>query len=176
MMPGMGGLADAANIDESVFDRQHALYDSMTVKERLHPDSIDVSRRRRIARGAGQDMSAVNELLKGFRAMQKMMKQMGKMGLGAKMGSKQKRAALEGMGGSGAGLEGGGIGGMLGGAGDMLGGLFGGGKGGAAPSMEDLQDMMPGGARPMGSSNTRSNAQKKKEKARKKRKKQKKRR
>lgn len=176
MMPGMSGLADAANIDESVFDRQHALYDSMTPKERIHPDLIDVSRRRRIARGAGQDLSAVNELLKGFRGMQKMMKQMGKMGMGAKMGGKQKRAALEGMGGTGAGLGGGGLGGMLGGAGDMLGGMFGGKGGGEAPSMEDLQNMMPGGAKPMGSSSTRANALKKKEKARKKRKQKKKRR
>ncbi len=176
MMPGMSGLADAANIDESVFDRQQALYDSMTPKERLHPDVIDVSRRRRIARGAGQEMGAVNELLKGFRGMQKMMKQMGKMGMGAKMGAKQKRAALEGMGGSGAGLGGGGLGGMLGGAGDLLGGLFGGKGGGEAPSMEDLQSMMPGGSRPMGSSSTRESALKKKEKARKKRKQSKKRR
>jgi signal recognition particle subunit SRP54 len=176
MMPGMSGLSDAANIDESVFDRQHALYDSMTPKERIHPDLIDISRRRRIARGAGQDLSAVNELLKGFRGMQKMMKQMGKMGMGAKMGGKQKRAALEGMGGTGAGLGGGGLGGMLGGAGDMLGGMFGGKGGGEAPSMEDLQNMMPGGAKPMGSSSTRANALKKKEKARKKRKQKKKRR
>jgi hypothetical protein len=148
----------------------------MTPKERIHPDLIDISRRRRIARGAGQDLSAVNELLKGFRGMQKMMKQMGKMGMGAKMGGKQKRAALEGMGGTGAGLGGGGLGGMLGGAGDMLGGMFGGKGGGEAPSMEDLQNMMPGGAKPMGSSSTRANALKKKEKARKKRKQKKKRR
>ncbi|MDF1800353.1 MAG: signal recognition particle protein, partial [Planctomycetota bacterium] len=188
MLPGMGAIADKLDIDESMFNRQEALYFSMTPKERLHPDRIDVSRRRRIARGAGQDVGTVNELLKGFKQMQKMMKQMGKMGLGAKLGSKEKRAALEGMG-SGAGLDGGGgglggllggAGNMLGGAGSMLGGLLGGGGrgggGGELPDMSALEGMMPGAAKPMGSSSTRKNATKRKQKDRKKRKQQKKRR
>lgn len=179
MMPGMSGLAGQLDLDDSMFDRQEALYYSMTQKERLHPEVIDVSRRRRIARGAGSELGAVNELLKGFRQMQKMMKQMGKMGgMGAKLGAKQKRTALEGMG-SGAGLEGGGgLGGMLGGLGKGagaalggLGGLFGGGGGGEAPDMSALEGMLPGGARPMGSSSTRKNANKRKEKERAKRKK-----
>ena len=174
MLPGMGGLADQLDIDDSMFSRQEALYNSMTPKERLHPEQIDVSRRRRIARGAGQEVGAVNELLKGFKQMQKMMKQMGKLGLGAKLGSKQKRAALEGMG-SGAGLGGGGglFGGGGGGGGGMLGGLgglLGGGGGGDMPDMSALEGMMPGAARPMGSSSTRKNAAKRKQKDRKKRK------
>ena len=178
MIPGMSGLAGQLDLDDNVFNRQEALYYSMTPRERLHPDMIDVSRRRRIARGAGADVGAVNELLKGFKQMQKMMKQMGKMGLGASLGSKQKRAALEGMG-STAGLEGGGgLAGMLGGlgkgAGSMmsgLGGLLGGrGGGGEMPDMSALEGMMPGGARPMGSSSTRQSAAKKKQKERQKRK------
>ena len=178
MIPGMSGLAGQLDLDDNVFNRQEALYYSMTPRERLHPDMIDVSRRRRIARGAGADVGAVNELLKGFKQMQKMMKQMGKMGLGASLGSKQKRAALEGMG-STAGLEGGGgLAGMLGGlgkgAGSMmsgLGGLLGGrGGGGEMPDMSALEGMMPGGVRPMGSSSTRQSAAKKKQKERQKRK------
>src|SRR5207249_11609320 len=51
---------------------------SMTPAERERPESIDGSRRRRIARGAGTDIAAVNRLLKGFQQMQQMMKQMGK--------------------------------------------------------------------------------------------------
>ena len=51
---------------------------SMTPAERESPESIDGSRRRRIARGAGTDVAAVNRLLKGFQQMQQMMKQMGK--------------------------------------------------------------------------------------------------
>lgn len=184
MIPGMSGLADQLDLDDDVFKTQEALYCSMTPKERLHPDMIDVSRRRRIARGAGAEVGAVNELLKGFKQMQKMMKQMGKMGLGAKLGAKEKRAALEGMGG-GAGLEGGGgLGSMLGGlgrgAGGMmsgLGGLLKGGGGGAGmPDMSALEGMLPGGARPMGSSSTRKSTQKRKEKERKKRKQKKRRR
>lgn len=185
MIPGMGNLASQLDMDDNVLNRQEALYNSMTPKERLHPERIDLSRRRRIARGAGADVGAVNDLLKGFKQMQKMMKQMGKMGMGAKLGAKQKRAALEGLGG-GAGLDegGGGLGGLLGGlgkgAGGMmsgLGGMLGGGGGGQMPDMAELENMMGGGGgRPMGSSATRKNTQKRKEKERKKRKQKRKRR
>jgi signal recognition particle subunit SRP54 len=51
---------------------------SMTPAERERPDIIDGSRRRRIARGSGTDVSEVNRLLKGFAQMQQMVKQMGK--------------------------------------------------------------------------------------------------
>jgi signal recognition particle subunit SRP54 len=50
----------------------------MTPAEREHPETIDGSRRRRIARGSGSDIAAVNRLLKGFQQMQQMVKQMGK--------------------------------------------------------------------------------------------------
>jgi signal recognition particle subunit SRP54 len=178
MIPGMGQLADLDVADDKRMVHMEALFTSMTPRERLHPEVIDMSRRRRIARGAGQDVGSVAELLKSFKAMQRMMKEMNKLGLGAKLGAKQKRKTLEGLSPTGelAAPGGGGLGfGGLGG----LGGLFGGGGGGAGPGglpegFPGLGGGGPGGAagRPRGSSATRKSASKRKDKE--KRKKQKK--
>jgi signal recognition particle subunit SRP54 len=178
MIPGMGQLADLDVADDKRMVHMEALFTSMTPRERLHPEVIDMSRRRRIARGAGQDVGAVADLLKSFKAMQRMMKEMNKLGLGAKLGAKQKRKTLEGLSPTGelAAPGGGGLGfGGLGG----LGGLFGGGGGGAGPGglpegFPGLGGGGPGGAagRPRGSSATRKSASKRKDKE--KRKKQKK--
>jgi len=89
MMPGMGrmsGLLDS--MDDGQFARIEAIVLSMTPKERLHPELLDGSRRKRIARGCGQDVSAVNQLLRSFQDMQKQMKSMGKM---MKSGRSKKR-------------------------------------------------------------------------------------
>lgn len=93
MMPGMGGqLKDIENqIDPKMMDRTEAIILSMTKKERSNPDILNPSRKRRIAAGAGVDISEVNRLVKQFGEMRKMMKQMpnmmGKMGkLGGKRG------------------------------------------------------------------------------------------
>ena len=94
MMPGVGNMAKDLDIDDKHMDRLEALFTSMTPTERIHPEILDMSRRRRIARGAGQEVGAVNELLKRFKDMKKLMKQMGKLGMGAKMGSKAKKDAL----------------------------------------------------------------------------------
>jgi len=171
MMPGVGGMAKDLDIDDKQMNRLEALFTSMTAKERLHPELLDMSRRRRIARGSGQEVGAVNELLKRFKGMKKMMKQMGKMGMGAKLGAKAKKGALEGMSSTGdlagdAGSGVGGLGSMLGGGG--MGSLLGGG--GGAP------DVLPGGANPfdgpraMGSSSTRKRPPKRKKKPKKSRK------
>ncbi|PCH82078.1 MAG: signal recognition particle protein [Planctomycetota bacterium] len=80
MMPGMGkmsGLLD--QVDDRQFGRIEAIVLSMTVLERIHPEVIDGSRRKRIARGCGQEVSAVNQLLRSFREMQKQMKSVGRM-------------------------------------------------------------------------------------------------
>src|ERR1043165_4102424 len=69
MMPGMSGLADTVDIDDKQMNRREALFTSMRVRERVQPDLLDMSRRRRIARGAGQDVGAVNDLLKRFKEM-----------------------------------------------------------------------------------------------------------
>jgi signal recognition particle subunit SRP54 len=171
MMPGMSGMASQLDVDDKQMNRLEALFTSMTPRERLHPDTIDMSRRRRIARGSGQDVGAVNELLKRHKEMGRMMKQMGKLGLGAKMGAKAKRESLRDMSPSGE-LAGGGGGGLLGGLG---GGLFGGrsGGGGGAPDVSEaeLESMLGGrGPRPMGSSATRKSGSKRRPKDKKSRK------
>ena len=91
MMPGMGGsqmkqLEDA--VDEKKMAQIEAIILSMTVKERQNPDLLNPSRKRRIAKGAGVDISEVNRLIKQFEQSKKMMKQMpGMMGKG-KFGKK----------------------------------------------------------------------------------------
>jgi signal recognition particle subunit SRP54 len=83
MMPGMGQMKkqlESANIDKSVFTRQQAIISSMTRKERLHPDIIKASRKKRIAAGSGVQVSEVNKLLKQFDDLSDMMKKIGKMG------------------------------------------------------------------------------------------------
>jgi signal recognition particle subunit SRP54 len=77
MMPGAGamGLGDL-KVDERDLDRIQAIITSMTPEERAHPEIIKGSRRRRIARGSGTTVQAVNQLLKQFGQMKKMMRQM----------------------------------------------------------------------------------------------------
>ncbi len=159
MLPGMSDLMKDVDIDDGRFKRIEALCTSMTRRERLQPDLLDMSRRRRIARGAGQDVGAVNELLKSYKGMKQMMKQMGKLGLGG-MGAKDKRAALEALAPDGelaadlggpsmlsraGGMVGGGIkglGNLLGGGLGGLGGLGAGGLGG----LSDLAKLQGGAA------------------------------
>ena len=159
MMPGMGNLGDL-DVDDRQMNRLEALFTSMTPTERIQPQVIDMSRRRRIARGAGQEVNAVSELLKRFKDMKGMMKQLNKMGLGSRMGRAGKKEALAGLSPSGQMLDPGagkGGGGLLGG----LGGLLGGGGG---PSQADLEALGMGGMmdpnspRPMGSSAPRKGA------------------
>lgn len=85
MLPGMGLPADL-NIDDDVFKSTEAIIYSMTRKERGNPAIINPSRKRRIAKGAGVDISEVNKLIKQFEQSKKMMKQMSGM-----MGGKGKR-------------------------------------------------------------------------------------
>jgi len=77
MIPGVkpGALKDA-NMDEKQLARVEAIILSMTAKERINPDIINGSRRRRIAHGSGTTVEDVNRLLKQFDQMKKMMKQM----------------------------------------------------------------------------------------------------
>ncbi|MBQ8933234.1 MAG: signal recognition particle protein [Lachnospiraceae bacterium] len=78
MLPGMKGF-DADAVDQSQFDRIEAIILSMTKKERSNPKLMNPSRKRRIANGAGVDISEVNRLVKQFEQMQKLMKQMNGM-------------------------------------------------------------------------------------------------
>ena len=86
MMPGMGKAAkqmEAAGFDDGVVRRQIALIQSMTKRERANPDLLQASRKRRIAAGAGLEVSDLNKLLKQHRQMADMMKKLGAMGKGA---------------------------------------------------------------------------------------------
>ena len=79
-LPGMGNKLDDVDIDDRIMDRTAAIILSMTPFERSHPDSLDASRKRRIAAGCGQKVEDVNRLLNQFRQTQKLMKQFGGKG------------------------------------------------------------------------------------------------
>ena len=85
MMPGMGQMKGGMpEVDESAMGRVEAIILSMTREERANPSLMNPSRKQRIARGAGVDISEVNRIVKQFDQMKKMMKQfsgmMGKKG------------------------------------------------------------------------------------------------
>jgi signal recognition particle subunit SRP54 len=85
MLPGIGKVKDqlaAAGLDDRIIKRQEAIISSMTKQERLKPDIINGQRRKRIAAGAGVEVSEVNKILKMQRQMSDVMKQMGKGGRG----------------------------------------------------------------------------------------------
>jgi signal recognition particle subunit SRP54 len=84
MMPGMNkmkGKIDEAGFDDTMLKRQIALINSMTKKERAAPQILQASRKKRIAKGSGLDVSDLNKLIKQHRQMSDMMKKMGKKGL-----------------------------------------------------------------------------------------------
>ena len=82
MIPGVNRMAKEIDIGdaEGSLKKTEAIISSMTLKERRSPDLLNGSRRRRIAAGSGTTVQDVNMLVKQFREMQKMMKQMGIMG------------------------------------------------------------------------------------------------
>lgn len=87
MLPGMGSQLKNVEIDEKQMNRPKAIILSMTKEERSNPNIINPSRKRRIAAGAGVDISEVNRLIKQFEQMRKMMKQMSGM-MGGKRGKR----------------------------------------------------------------------------------------
>ncbi len=86
MIPGVGSQMKDIDIDEKQMARTEAIIHSMTREERANPDIVSPSRKKRIAKGAGVDISEVNKLYKQFEQARKMMKQMSGM-----MGGKKKR-------------------------------------------------------------------------------------
>jgi signal recognition particle subunit SRP54 len=76
MIPGMGAQLGNMKVDERELDRIQAIITSMTKEERANPTILNGSRRRRIAQGSGTNVSAVNQLVKQFSQMQKMMRQL----------------------------------------------------------------------------------------------------
>jgi signal recognition particle subunit SRP54 len=105
MMPGMGQMKEQINnLDEREVDRTAAIIKSMTPAERAEPTLINGSRRARIARGSGVEVSAVKKLVEGFFQARKQMSRMaqggipgmpgmpGMGGVGKKKGKQQKKA------------------------------------------------------------------------------------
>jgi signal recognition particle subunit SRP54 len=78
MLPGMGNLGDLS-LDEKQLKRVEAIVLSMTPEERTAPDILNARRRQRIARGSGSTVTQVNDLIRRFNEMRKMMKQMPRM-------------------------------------------------------------------------------------------------
>lgn len=90
MLPGAKKAKQAlaaSNMDDNVIKRQEAIISSMTRKERTKPALLNASRRKRIAAGAGVDVSDVNKVLKMHRQMADMMKKMSKGGMKGMMGA-----------------------------------------------------------------------------------------
>ncbi|MEJ9211040.1 signal recognition particle protein [Bacillus smithii] len=90
MIPGMNRIKGLNNIqiDEKQISHVEAIIRSMTKEEKEHPEIINSSRRKRIAKGSGTTIQEVNRLLKQFEEMKKMMKQMTSMQKGKKKGFK----------------------------------------------------------------------------------------
>ena len=94
MMPGMNNSQISqleGQIDESQTKRIEAIILSMTPQERANPDLLNMSRKQRIAKGAGVDIAEVNKLVKQFDQARKMMKQLG----GSLKGKKGKRFGMK---------------------------------------------------------------------------------
>ena len=101
--------------------RTEANIDSMTKQERLGAKTLDASRKTRIAHGSGTTISEVNQLLRQYEQMRKMMAQMNKGGLFGGLGKKMMGGLAGGLGGMlGGGMNGvGGLGGLLGNGADL---------------------------------------------------------
>ncbi len=85
-LPGqMSQAVQAGAVDDKSINRIEGIINSMTLKERRHPDLLKASRKRRIAAGAGVQVQEVNRLLKQFEQTQKMMKTFSKGGMGKMM-------------------------------------------------------------------------------------------
>jgi signal recognition particle subunit SRP54 len=98
MIPGAGNVKDL-QVDEKALTRVEAIIQSMTPYERENPGVLGSSRKKRIAAGSGTRVEDVNQLLKRFDTMQKMMKQFTGKGAGKKLKKLQKRGGFPGMGG-----------------------------------------------------------------------------
>lgn len=80
MIPGVGKAMKGVDLDDDSFKPIEAIIHSMTPRERANPEIISGSRRKRIATGSGTSVQEVNNLMKQFNEMRKMMKTMNKMG------------------------------------------------------------------------------------------------
>lgn len=79
MLPGASKLPKGLAVDEKALGRVEAILSSMTVRERAEPEVLNGSRRKRIARGSGTTVQEVNQLMKQYEVIRKMMRQAGQM-------------------------------------------------------------------------------------------------
>ena len=91
MIPGVGNKIKDVDINDDSFKGIEAMINSMTPAERADPDLIDGSRKKRIAKGAGNDLNELNAFIKQFEQMKGMMKNMNKMGALGRMMPGMKR-------------------------------------------------------------------------------------
>jgi signal recognition particle subunit SRP54 len=100
-LPGVGNLPDSvkSKVNDREIHRMVAIINSMTKKERRHPDLLNGSRKARVARGSGTQPADVNRLLKQYMQMEKMMSKMANGGIKGLM--RQLGGAMKGMGGGG---------------------------------------------------------------------------
>ena len=91
MIPGMGSKLKDVEINNDSFKGIEAMINSMTPEERGNPELIDSNRKKRIAKGAGKDITEVNAFMKQFEQMRDMMKNMNKMSMLGKMMPGMKR-------------------------------------------------------------------------------------
>jgi signal recognition particle subunit SRP54 len=89
MIPGMGKAMKDIDVDDNSFKPIEAIIRAMTMQERQNPDLLNGSRKNRIAKGSGRTVQEVNNLIKQFNDMRKLMKTMNKMG-----GGKRAMSAL----------------------------------------------------------------------------------
>ena len=79
MIPGMGKMVKNIDIDDKAFDKVESIIYSMTNEEKAKPELMNMSRKRRIAKGSGRSIHEVNMFVKQFEQMKKMMYRMSKM-------------------------------------------------------------------------------------------------
>ncbi len=103
-LPGVANLPDSvkSKVNDGEMNKMIAIINSMTKKERRHPDLLNGSRRARVARGSGTQPADVNRVLKQYMQMEKMMSKLGRGGSKGLM--RQMRGAMKGMGGGMGGL------------------------------------------------------------------------
>jgi signal recognition particle subunit SRP54 len=85
MIPGVGKAVKDIDIKDDAFKGIEAMISSMTPHERANPDSLTPSRRARIAKGAGKDLTELNAFMKQFEQMKQMMKMMNNMPMGGRL-------------------------------------------------------------------------------------------
>jgi len=86
MIPGVGKAMKDIDISDDAFKGVESIIRSMTPEERADPSLIDPSRKKRIARGCGRDLSEINQFMKQFEQMREMMKSMNRMPMAGRMG------------------------------------------------------------------------------------------